>query len=132
MFRKSSINSKLRGETWRALEQLYKQGDDLVEFHSFFAVRFLPFQVHVLNISVLMQCLSIVGKCRAIGVSNYTEKHLEELITSCEIKPMVNQVEVHPWLAQRQLRSVCNLHGVVVQAYSPLGVGSVRPFFLKP
>jgi diketogulonate reductase-like aldo/keto reductase len=62
-------------------------------------------------------------------VSNYTEKHLDELISSCEIKPMVNQVEVHPWLAQPQLRSVCNLHGVVVQAYSPLGVGSVCPFF---
>jgi len=69
--------------------------------------------------------LLIVGKCRAIGVSNYTKKHLEELISSSEIKPMVNQVEVHPWLAQSQLRSVCKLHGVVVQAYSPLGVGSV-------
>lgn len=64
-------------------------------------------------------------------MSNYTVKHLEELISSCEIKPMVNQVEVHPWLAQSQLRGVCNLHGVVVQAYSPLGVGSVCPFLLK-
>ncbi|KAG0575524.1 hypothetical protein KC19_5G010000 [Ceratodon purpureus] len=87
---KSNKNSKLRSETWRALEQFYKQ-----------------------------------GKCRAIGVSNYTEKHLDELISSCEIKPMVNQVEVHPWLAQPQLRTVCNQHGVVVQAYSPLGVGSL-------
>lgn len=87
---KSSKNSELRSETWRALEQFYKE-----------------------------------GKCRAIGVSNYTVKHLEELISSCEIKPMVNQVEVHPWLAQSQLRGVCNLHGVVVQAYSPLGVGSL-------
>lgn len=87
---KSIQNSKLRSETWRALEQFYKQ-----------------------------------GKCRAIGVSNYTEKHLNELISSSEIKPMVNQVEVHPWLTQTQLRNFCNLHGIVVQAYSPLGVGSL-------
>lgn len=66
-----------------------------------------------------------IGKCRAIGVSNYTEKHLNELISSSEIKPMVNQVEVHPWLTQTQLRNFCNLHGIVVQAYSPLGVGSL-------
>lgn len=58
-------------------------------------------------------------------MSNYTEKHLEELLLSSEIKPMVNQVEVHPWLVQAQLRDMCKRHGVVVQAYSPLGVGSV-------
>jgi diketogulonate reductase-like aldo/keto reductase len=34
-----------------------------------------------------------VGKCRAIGVSNYNEQHLTELLSSCEIKPMVNQVQ---------------------------------------
>lgn len=76
----------------------------------------------------MCKCLPTIGICRAIGVSNYTEKHLDELISSCEIKPMVNQVEVHPWLAQPRLRNACNSHGVVVQAYSPLGVGSVCPF----
>jgi len=60
--------------------------------------------------------LQRAGKCRSIGVSNYTVDHLEEQ----ELRPAVNQVELHPFLQQPDLRARCAERGVVVQAYSPL------------
>ncbi len=60
------------------------------------------------------------GKARAIGVSNYTTRHLEELLGDCRVSPMVNQVEFHPFLFQRDLLDFCRRHGVVLEAYSPL------------
>lgn len=63
------------------------------------------------------------GKVRAIGVSNYTVKHLKELLKSCQVKPMVNQVEFHPFLYQRELLAFCREQGIQLQAYSPLTRG---------
>lgn len=59
------------------------------------------------------------GKAKSIGVSNYGSKHLEELRNE-RIKPVVNQIECHPFFAQRQLRKDTESHGIVVQAYCPL------------
>jgi len=75
----------LRGETWRAMEQLVSD-----------------------------------GKARAIGVSNYTIRHLEELLGTARIPPTVNQVELHPFLPQQELAEYCRRHGIVVEAYAPL------------
>lgn len=63
------------------------------------------------------------GKFRAIGVSNYTVKHMQELLKSCRVVPAVLQVEFHPRLAQRELRALCEKNGVCFQAYSSLGTG---------
>ncbi|XP_017327170.1 glyoxal reductase [Ictalurus punctatus] len=63
------------------------------------------------------------GKFRAIGVSNYTVKHMEELLKSCTVIPAVLQVEFHPRLVQRELRELCEKSGVCFQAYSSLGTG---------
>jgi diketogulonate reductase-like aldo/keto reductase len=60
------------------------------------------------------------GKARAIGVSNYTETHLSELLARAKEPPSVNQVELHPFLAQPGLRRFCESHGIVVEAYAPL------------
>ena len=60
------------------------------------------------------------GKARAIGVSNYTIRHLEELLGSAKVPPAVNQVELHPFLAQRELREFCAANGIAVEAYAPL------------
>jgi diketogulonate reductase-like aldo/keto reductase len=60
------------------------------------------------------------GKARAIGVSNYTVRHLEELLAKATVPPAVNQVELSPFLQQRELRAFCARHGVVVEAYGPL------------
>ncbi len=62
------------------------------------------------------------GRAKAIGVSNYTVKHLEELLASSDIVPAVNQVEFHPFIynEQKELVEFCHKHGIVFEAYSPL------------
>ncbi|MFX1255387.1 MAG: aldo/keto reductase [Promethearchaeota archaeon] len=63
------------------------------------------------------------GKCRAIGVSNYTIDHLQELLDHSPVVPTVNQVEFHPWLYQKELVDYCRSHNIVLEAYSPLTKG---------
>lgn len=63
------------------------------------------------------------GKVKSIGVSNYTIRHLKELLDSTEIIPAVNQIEFHPWLYQHELKSYCEASQIRVQAYSPLAHG---------
>lgn len=65
------------------------------------------------------------GKVRAIGVSNFKEHHLDELMEKCEIMPMVNQIEFHPSHTQDSIREYCEKHNIVVQGYSPLANGKV-------
>ncbi len=63
------------------------------------------------------------GKCRAIGVSNYTIRHLEELLDHSDAVPAVNQVEFSPYLYQRDLLEFCRAHHIQLEAYSPLTKG---------
>jgi diketogulonate reductase-like aldo/keto reductase len=63
------------------------------------------------------------GDCRAIGVSNYTIRHLEELLASSPVVPAVNQVEFSPFLYQRDLLGFCRDKGIQLEAYSPLTQG---------
>lgn len=65
------------------------------------------------------------GKIRAIGVSNFQVHHLEELLKDAEIKPMVNQVEFHPCLTQKELRDYCKEQGIQLEAWSPLMQGQL-------
>ena len=67
------------------------------------------------------------GKCRAIGVSNFSARHIEELVadSSTTICPMINQIEVHPRLLQTPLRDFCATHGIAIAAYSPFGTGDL-------
>ncbi|KOS71595.1 glyoxal reductase [Lysinibacillus contaminans] len=62
---------------------------------------------------------------RATGVSNHHEHHLEKLLAKANIAPMVNQVEVHPYLQQDGLKAFCREHKIAVTAWSPLGRGGV-------
>jgi diketogulonate reductase-like aldo/keto reductase len=81
--------SSLRGESWKALEKIYKD-----------------------------------GQCRAIGVSNYTVQHLDEVLASAKVPPAVNQVEFHPFLYQKELLDYCRKHRIQLEAYSPLTRGN--------
>jgi len=63
------------------------------------------------------------GKCRAIGVSNYTIPHLQELMNNFDVLPVVNQVEFHPFLYQKDLLDFCVQHNIRLEAYSPLAHG---------
>jgi diketogulonate reductase-like aldo/keto reductase len=62
-------------------------------------------------------------RVRAIGVSNFMANHLRELLAAAEVVPAVNQIEVSPFLQQREVRALCREHGIVVEAYSPLTKG---------
>src|SRR5215204_339119 len=61
------------------------------------------------------------GRVRAIGVSNFSPQHLDDLIARTEVAPAVNQVELHPFFTQRELRAAGARLGVVTQSWSPLG-----------
>jgi diketogulonate reductase-like aldo/keto reductase len=60
------------------------------------------------------------GKARAIGVSNYTARHLEEVLADARVPPAVNQVEFNPFLFQKDLLAQCRRAGVQLEAYAPL------------
>ena len=73
------------------------------------------------------------GVLRSIGVSNYTEAHLTELLEQCEIVPHVLQTELHPHYQQRSLVQLCREKDIHVQAYSSLGqAGADGPLFRSP
>jgi len=63
------------------------------------------------------------GVCRAVGVSNYTVRHLEELRTHSSVLPAVNQVEFHPFVFNPDLLSYCERLGIRLEAWSPLTRG---------
>lgn len=82
--------------TWRALEELYEE-----------------------------------GQVKAIGVSNFQIHHLEELMFTAHVLPMVNQVELHPLLTQKDLLQFCRQHHIQVEAWSPLMQGHLDHPLLK-
>lgn len=80
---------------------------------------FLP--VDIRSTWQAMEKLLDTGKVRAIGVSNFSTKKIEELVKHAEIIPAVNQVECHPIWQQTKLQNFCKKHGIHITAYSPLG-----------
>jgi diketogulonate reductase-like aldo/keto reductase len=73
------------------------------------------------------------GLVKAVGVSNFMKVHLEEILKLGGTRPMVNQIELHPYLTQEALSEHCGRTGLVVEAYSPLARGKIKKnqFFLK-
>ncbi|WP_404457420.1 aldo/keto reductase [Oceanobacillus kapialis] len=63
------------------------------------------------------------GRVKAIGVCNFNIDHLERLLDECEIVPVVNQVECHPYLQQAELKDFCDKHNIYLEAWSPLMQG---------
>ena len=72
-----------------------------------------------------LEALHSDGRVRSIGVSNFTEAHLERLLDSATETPVVNQVEVQPWLQQDALIAFNAANGIQTEAWSPLGRGRV-------
>lgn len=70
-----------------------------------------------------LEAIYAEGGARAIGVCNYTERHLRELLSTADVAPMVDQFELHPFLAQTSLVDFCRRHAIAVEAYSPLTRG---------
>src|SRR6476660_4551289 len=77
------------------------------------------------------------GKVRAIGVSNFMPDHLQRLLAEASVVPAVNQIEVHPYFQQAALRRLHAGHGILTQAWSPIGGitsyrGGEKPTFDDP
>ena len=68
------------------------------------------------------------GKLKAIGVSNFYPNILTNFCETVEVKPMVNQVELHPFFAQPEALETMKFYGVVPEAWAPLGGGRYAPF----
>ncbi|WP_320065011.1 aldo/keto reductase [Micromonospora sp. RTGN7] len=65
------------------------------------------------------------GRARSIGVSNFQVPHLERLVAEAEVVPAVNQIEVHPYLGNEEVRAYGNAHGIRTEAWSPIAQGKV-------
>lgn len=72
-----------------------------------------------------MEELYEAGKVRSIGISNFRQHHIEALLKSARIKPMVNQIRLCPGATQDELVDYCKAQGMVLEAYSPLGTGKI-------
>ena len=70
-----------------------------------------------------LESMKCDGICRVIGVCNFSIKALKQLLSICDVKPAINQVERHPLLPQYDLLEYCQSQGIVVQAHTPLGHG---------
>jgi diketogulonate reductase-like aldo/keto reductase len=68
-----------------------------------------------------LETLLADGKVRAIGVSNFMVDHLTTLLEKATVVPAVNQIEVHPYFQQRQVQAFSAEHGILTQAWSPIG-----------
>ncbi len=67
------------------------------------------------------------GRARSIGVSNFEPAHLDRLAAETQTVPAVNQVEIHPYLANDTVRAYARAHGIAIEAWSPLAQGGVLP-----
>jgi diketogulonate reductase-like aldo/keto reductase len=68
-----------------------------------------------------LETLLADGKVRAIGVSNFMVEHLTRLLEHASVVPAVNQIEVHPYFAQPEVQAFGEEHGILTQAWSPIG-----------
>jgi 2,5-diketo-D-gluconate reductase A len=73
----------------------------------------------------VMEEIYASGRVKAIGVSNFQPHHLSSLFEATEVRPAVNQIEVHPYLAQDELRAFDAEHGIITEAWAPIAQGAI-------
>lgn len=78
-----------------------------------------------------MESLVELKKAKSIGVSNFGIKNLSAILSFCKIKPAANQIELHPYLPQEEIRAFCKVNNIQVISYSSLGTSSGRSKTLK-
>lgn len=130
------ISTKLSRKqmTWDRVIPSFKQSlkDLQTDYVDLFMVHF-PVTEHRRPAWRQVEVIAQSGKARAVGVSNYTIRHLEELWKETDIKPVLNQVELHVFLQQPELLEYCRSRNIAVTAYSPLahGYGHKDPLLVK-
>ncbi|MBX0300350.1 aldo/keto reductase [Cryobacterium sp. 1639] len=82
-----------------------------------------PAQDRYLDTYRALETLRADGRARSIGVSNFHTHHLDRLLAETDVVPAVNQVELHPWLVQAEVRAYNAAHGILTEAWSPLARG---------
>jgi 2,5-diketo-D-gluconate reductase A len=126
IFVTSKLNNSFHGydEALNAFDQTLK--DLAFDYLDLFLVHWpLPGVGDFVETWKAMEEIYRSGRCRAIGVSNFQKHHLQRLFDETEIVPAVNQIEVHPYLIQDELRAFGTAHGIPTEAWSPLGRGAV-------
>lgn len=86
----------------------------------------LEYQSRNVDVWKAMEELYDQGKVRAIGVSNFLERHVMQIEEKCSVRPMIDQLEIHPAFQQRGLSQWCKSRGIVVQSWGALGQGKIR------
>ncbi|MDE3721321.1 aldo/keto reductase [Nocardiopsis sp. N85] len=71
----------------------------------------------------VLERIAAEGRAKAVGVSNFTEKTLGRLLADTDLVPAINQIELHPYLSQESMRGLNASHGILTEAWSPLGQG---------
>lgn len=104
------------------LNSLSNFGLDYVDLYMFH----WPVPDHFIDTWRELEKLQKEGYVRSLGVANCHKHHLEEIINNCEVKPVVDQFEVHPLFTQKELIAYCKSQCIQVEAYSPLAQNNDR------
>ena len=103
----------VREDFFRGMERMGLEYVDLFMFH-------WPVTDHFINTYKEMEKLYKEGYIKVLGVANCHQHHLQAIFDNCEIKPAINQFEVHPLFTQKPLIDFCKKNNIVVEAYTPL------------
>lgn len=110
---RQQFNGDVRSGFFKSLKALGLNYIDLYQFH-------WPVPEHYLDTWKEIEKLYEEGYIKAIGVANCHPHHIEEIFKICRVKPMVNEVEVHPLFSQKPLICYCKERDIRVEAYTPL------------
>lgn len=115
----SQFENKVRESFFLSLKKFGLDYLDLYMFH-------WPVTNYYLDTWKELESLYKKGYIRNLGVANCNIHHLQELLSVCNIKPVINQIEVHPLFTQKKLIGFCKEQGIQVEAYSPLAKNDDR------
>lgn len=107
------FNGTVREDFLRGMERIGLEYVDLFMFH-------WPVTGHFIDTYKEMEKLYKEGYIRTLGVANCHQHHLQAIFENCEIKPAINQIEVHPLFTQKPLIDFCKANNITVEAYTPL------------
>lgn len=122
------ITTKLWNENQRQGNQYQAFGESLerlgIDYVDLYLIHWPVKEKYVESWQILEKIYK-EGRARAVGVSNFNIRHLEDIFAASDLVPAVNQVECHPWLTQVELADYTQKKGIVFQPWSPFGVGAL-------